>query len=137
VLATETFADGTLIDQTGNALDFYQHVLGKSGHFDGRPSGLVVAKCQFVDAVDDSEVVHRLEKHRRLHDFPQITAGSFNNCAEVPECLFCLFLDTAGHDLSSRGIKRDVPRDEQEIPEFDSLGIRANRARGVGGKDGG
>jgi len=105
----EIFTRGTLTNQTGNALDFHQHVLGKSGHFDGRPGGLVIAERLFVDGVDDSEVVHRLEKHRRLHNFSQIAAGSFDNRAEVLECLFCLFLDTASHDLSSRRIKWDVP----------------------------
>ena len=47
--------------------------------------------------------------YRRLHDFSQIAAGSFNDCAEVFEYLFCLFLDTARHDIPSRGVKRDVP----------------------------
>ena len=69
--------------------------------------------------------------YRRLCDFSQITAGSFNNCAEVLECLFCLLLDTASHDLSSRRIKRDVPRDEQKIPEFYGLRIWADGAWGV------
>jgi len=109
VLATRIFTRETSTNQTGNALDFHKHVLGKSRHFDGRPGGLVVAECLFVDGVDDSEVVHRLEKYRCLHNFSQITAGSFNNCAEVLECLFCLFLDTASHGLSSRRIKWNVP----------------------------
>lgn len=69
--------------------------------------------------------------YRRLYDFSQITAGSFNNCAEVLECLLCLLLDTASHDLSGRRIKWDVPRDEQKIPEFYGLGIWADGAWGV------
>ena len=44
----------------GNALDFYQRVLWKSGHFNGRPGGFVIPECLFIDAVDGSEVVHRL-----------------------------------------------------------------------------
>jgi hypothetical protein len=49
----------------GNALDLHQHVLGKSGDFDSRTGGLVVAECLFIDAVDGSEVVHRLEEYLR------------------------------------------------------------------------
>lgn len=42
-----------------------------------------------------------------------------------------MFIDAASHDLPSRRIKRDVPRDEQKVPEFYGLRIRANRAWGV------
>jgi hypothetical protein len=41
-----------------NALDFHQHVLGESGHFDGRPGRFMIAERLFIDAVDDSKVVH-------------------------------------------------------------------------------
>jgi hypothetical protein len=47
----------------GDALDFYQYVLGKSGYFDGRPGGFMIAERLFVDAVDGRKVIHRLEKH--------------------------------------------------------------------------
>jgi len=59
-ISCELFTNGMLIksNQTGNAFDFYQYVLGKSGHLDGRPGGLVITECLFVDAVDDSKVVH-------------------------------------------------------------------------------
>ena len=49
----------------GNTLDFHQHVLGKPGHFDGRPGGLVIAERLLVDAVDGNKVVHRLEEYLR------------------------------------------------------------------------
>jgi len=52
--------DGSL---PGNALDFHQHVLGKSGHFDSRPGGLMVAEGLFIDAVDGDKIIHRLEEH--------------------------------------------------------------------------
>lgn len=109
----------------------------------------MIAERLFVDAVDSSKVVHRLEEYlegdivgyrvrdesrssyRGLYHFSQMTTGSFNNCAEVLECLFCLFIDAAGHDLPGRRIKRDVPRDEQKIPEFYGLRIWANRTWGV------
>ena len=49
----------------GNALDFYEHVLGKSGHFYCRPRRFVVAERLFVDSVDSSKVIHRFEEHLR------------------------------------------------------------------------
>jgi len=97
----------------------------------------VISECLLIDTVDDSKVVHRLEEYCGLHDFSQITPGSFDDGAEVLEHLFRLFLDAAGHDLSSRRIKWDAPRDEQEVSEFDSLRIWSNSAWGVGGEDGG
>ena len=86
----------------------------------------MIAECLFVDAVYDGKVIHRLEEDlgklsdirrgtkkehpdRRLHDFSHIAAGSFNNRAKILEGLFCLFLDTTGHDPSSGRIKRYVP----------------------------
>jgi len=91
----------------------------------------MISERLFIDAVDGSKVVHRLEEYRRLYDFSQITAGSFNDCAEVLECLFCLFIDAASYNLPSRRIKWDVSRDEQKIPKFYGLRVRANRAWGV------
>jgi len=61
--------------------------------------------------------------HRRLYDFSQTTAGSFNDRAEVLENLFRLFFNAASHDISRRRIKWDVPRDEQKVSEFDGLRV--------------
>ena len=47
--------------------------------------------------------------YRSLNDFSQVAAGSFDDCAKILECLFCLLFDAASHNLSGRRIKRDVP----------------------------
>jgi len=99
---------GRQSNQTGDALDFYQYVLGKSGYFDGRPGGFMIAERLFVDAVDGRKVIHRLEKHSRLYDFSQFAAGSLNDGAEVLECLSRLLFNTPRCDLSSRRIEWDV-----------------------------
>ena len=77
------WGDGSL---PGNALDFHQHVLGKSGHFDSRPGGLMVAEGLFVDAVDGRKVIHRLEEYLK-----RSSGTKYEMKANVPTVVFTTF----------------------------------------------
>ena len=45
-----------------NTFNFHEQAHGK-GYFNGGPGGLMGSERLFVDAVDDSKVVHRLEEY--------------------------------------------------------------------------
>lgn len=104
----------------GQCLDF---IAGAGREGGGEEAG--------INAVDLREITEAGEEDRRLHLLRQFRARGLGDRLKVLQALLGLFKGICRFELSRRRIDRQLSGDEEQLANFDSLGIGADCARRI------